>query len=99
MAAFRDFARSARAWGDLTTKRQLTWPDEWVGVELPFQDGTSPFVFRETARRAATTDDPAVIVIQFRLAFLGSNPTLHAAFRRECVLHTPLFAGFPGFRS
>jgi hypothetical protein len=20
-------------------------------------------------------------------------------FRRECVLHTPLFAGFPGFRS
>ena len=40
-----------------------------------------------------------MIVIQFRLAFLGSNPLLHAAFRRECVLHTPLFAGFPGFRS
>lgn len=68
-------------------------------MELRFQDGTSPFVFRETARWAATTDDPSVVVIQFRLAFLGSNPTLHAAFRRECVLHTPLFAGFPGFRS
>ena len=66
---------------------------------LRFQDGTSPFVFRETARRDASTDDPAVIVIQFRLAFLGSSPALHAAFRRECVLHTPLFAGFPGFRS
>ena len=52
-------------------------------MDLRFQDGTSPFVFRETARRAATTDDPSVIVIQFRLAFLGSNPTLHAAFRRE----------------
>lgn len=24
---------------------------------------------------------------------------LHGLFRRECVLHTPLFAGFPGFRS
>jgi len=24
---------------------------------------------------------------------------LHAAFRHECVLHTPLFAGFSGFRS
>ena len=64
-----------------------------------FQDGSSPVIFRETARRDASTDDPAVIVIQFRLAFLGSRPTLHAVFRRECVLHTPLFAGFPGFRS
>jgi hypothetical protein len=98
-SAFRDFAQCAKAWGDLTTKRQLTSPKEWVGVELQFQDGTSPFVFRETARRPATTDDPSVIVIQFRLAFLGRNPTLHAAFRRECILHTPLFAGFPGFRS
>jgi hypothetical protein len=58
-------------------------PKEWVGVALQFQDGTSPFVFRETVRRKASTDDPAVIVIQFRLRFLGSNPSLHAAFRRE----------------
>ena len=55
--------------------------------------------FRETALRDGRTSDPVVLVIQFRLAALGSNPTLHAAFRRECVLHTPLFAGFPGFRS
>ena len=74
-------------------------PRELLGVGLRFQDGTSPFVFRETARRNASTDDPAVIVIQFRLTFLGSNPSLHAAFRRECILHTPLQAGFPGFRS
>jgi hypothetical protein len=38
-------------------------------------------------------------VIAFRLAALGSVPLLHAAFRRECVIHTPLFAGFPGFGS
>ena len=81
------------------TSGHLSSPKEWVGVRLRFHDGTSPFVFRETARREASTDDPAVIVIQFRLAFLGSNPSLHAAFRRECILHTPLFAGFPGFRS
>ncbi len=42
---------------------------------------------------------PTLLVIQFRLAALGGNHLLHAAFRRECVLHTPLFAGFPGFRS
>ena len=38
-------------------------------------------------------------MIQFRLAALGTNRWAHTAFRRECVLHTPLFAGFPGFRS
>ena len=80
-------------------KGLLASPKDWVGVRLNFQDGTSPFVFRETVRRNASTDDPAVIVIQVRLGFLGSNPSLHAAFRRECILHTPLFAGFPGFRS
>ena len=97
--ALGDFARCATEWGRLTARARLTSPREWIGVELPFQDGTAPFIFRETALRDARTDDPAVIVIQFRLAFLGSNPYLHGAFRRECVLHTPLFAGFPGFRS
>jgi len=40
-----------------------------------------------------------LLVIRFRLAFLDGIGPLHAAFDRECVLHTPLFAGFPGFRS
>ena len=97
--ALGEFARSAKAWSTLAARGLLDSPREWIGASLRFQDGTSPFVFRETARRDASTDDPAVIVIQFRLVFLGSNRRLHAAFRRECVLHTPLFAGFPGFRS
>ena len=98
-AALSDFARSARAWSNLAAHGLLASPRELVGVGLRFQDATAPFVFRETARREAGTDAPAVIVIEFRLVFLGSNPSLHAAFRRECILHTPLFAGFPGFRS
>ena len=80
-------------------QRRLVSPKELLGTTLRFEDGTSPFIFRETALREASTDDPAVLVVQFRLAFLGSSPFLHAAFRRECVLHTPLFAGFQGFRS
>jgi hypothetical protein len=66
---------------------------------LKFADGSSSFVFRETAVTGADTSEPTLLVIQFRLAALGSNRLLHAAFRRECILHTPLFAGFPGFRS
>jgi hypothetical protein len=50
-------------------------------------------------RAAAGTSDPTLLVITFRLAALGSHRLLHAAFRCECVLHTQLFAGFPGFRS
>ena len=69
-------------------RRESAVPGRHVSVCIPRDRTARP-----------STDDPAVIVIQFRLAFLGSSPSLHAAFRRECVLHTPLFAGFPGFRS
>ena len=93
-----DFAHCVRAWGGLVARGQLRSPKEYVGTHLHFRDGTTSLVFRETVRRAPTLA-PAVLVIQFRLAALGSNRWAHAAFRRECVLHTPLFAGFPGFRS
>lgn len=96
--AAADFARCARSWARLTAQRQLASPKPYVGARLHFADGTTSVVFRETVRRVATAE-PALLVIQFRLAFLGSNRWGHAAFRRECVLHTPLFAGFPGFRS
>jgi hypothetical protein len=40
-----------------------------------------------------------VLVVQFRLRAFGHRRFLHALFRRECILHTPLFAGFQGFCS
>ena len=33
----------------------------------------------------------------FRLRLAGRSRLLHAAFRVESLVHTPLFAGFPGF--
>ena len=56
-------------------------------------------MFRETAIRDGEPRDPVVLIVQFRLWALGRNRLLHALFRRECILHTPLFAGFPGFHS
>jgi hypothetical protein len=97
--ALSDFARSVAAWGGLVARHGLTSPKGNVGARLTFADGSSSFVFRETAAADVSTSDPTLLVIQFRLAMLGSDHLLHAAFRRECVLHTPLFAGFPGFRS
>jgi hypothetical protein len=97
--AAADFARSAAAWGGLVASHRLTSPKANLGATLRFADGSSSFVFRETAVIGAPTSDPALLVIRFRLAALGSSRLLHAAFRRECILHMPLFAGFPGFRS
>lgn len=97
--ASRDFAACAREWTRLARAGQLTSPHDRLGMPLRFADGGRSFVFRETARVDPPPAEPALLVISFRLAALGSVPVLHAAFRRECVLHTPLFAGFPGFRS
>ena len=99
VSAVADFARSVVVWGGLVANGRLTSPKENLGARLSFADGSSSFVFRETAVTEARTNAPTLLVIQFRLAALSSNRLLHASFRRECALHTPLFAGFSGFRS
>jgi hypothetical protein len=93
------FARSASATSRLLAAGRLTSPRTYLGRRLGFADGTTSFVFRETAVRDRDPRDPAVLVVQFRLRAFGHRRWLHALFRRECILHTPLFAGFPGFQS
>jgi hypothetical protein len=93
------FARSAVATFRLLAAGHLTSPRTYLGSHLRFADGTTSFVFRETAIRDHDPQDPAVLVVQFRLRAFGHRRFLHALFRRECILHTPLFAGFPGFQS
>jgi hypothetical protein len=78
---------------------QLSQPTTHLARPLRFADGTTSYVFRETVADGVSTADPTVLVVRFSLRMVGTSPWWHAAFRRECVLHTPLFAGFPGFRS
>ena len=93
------FARSAVATGRLLAADRLASPQTYLGRRLRFADGSTSFVFRETAIRGRDPRDPAVLVVQFRLRAFGHRRWLHALFRRECILHTPLFAGFPGFQT
>ena len=93
------FARSAVATFRLMAAGRLTTPRTYLGRRLRFADGTTSLVFRETAIGGHDPRDPAVLVVQFRLRAFGHRRFLHALFRRECILHTPLFAGFPGFQS
>lgn len=83
----------------LLARHQLTLPDQHVGRELRFADGTTSRVYRETVRAGVGTADPALLVVRFRLRLVGDSRLLHALFRVESILNTPLFAGFPGFRS
>lgn len=93
------FARSATMTAQLMAAGRLSRPRTHLARPLAFADGTTSYVFRETAIRDVPTTDPAVLVVGFRLRMIGTSPVWHTLFRRECVLHTPLFAGFPGFRS
>ena len=93
------FARSVVATAGLLAQRRLALPKRRVGEQLYFSDGSRTSVFRETVVRDAGCTDPAVLVVQFRLRLLGRRRLLHTLFRLESIANTPLFAGFPGFRS
>ena len=87
------FADTAR----LLRQRRLHLPRQRVGMRLRFADGTSARVFRETTVDRGATLDPCVLVVEFRLRAVRGRG--HAVFRRESLLNTPLFAGFPGLVS
>lgn len=92
------FAHSAGRTAVLIARRRLTWPRGRVGGELRFEDGTSSVVFRETVL-PEPSGNPATLIVCFRLRLLGTSRVAHWLFRKESIANTPLFAGFPGFRS
>ena len=81
---------------EMLRRREVHQPRGNVGRVIPFADGTTGRVYRETAvdRPAA---DPCVLVVSFRLRLVRGR--LHPLFRIESILNTPLFVGFPGFVS
>jgi hypothetical protein len=95
-AAVRSVASCAASTAPLLWHDRILWPHSRVGTILHFADGTSGRIFRETVipkRRV----DPCLLVVTFRLVLLRG--AAHLAFERESILNTPLFVGFPGFRS
>lgn len=94
-----EFGSSARRTGALLRRGQLRLPVDHAGWWLAFRDGSRLRVYRETVRLGTRTERPALLVVRFRLRLLRRSRLLHALFRAESILNTPLFAGFPGFRS
>lgn len=92
-------ARSAIATAGMVASGRLAQPRDHIGTEITFADGTRSVVFRETVARTGRQVEPVVLVVCFRLRYIGRNRLAHWVFRRTCVVNTPLFAGFPGFRT
>jgi hypothetical protein len=86
---------AASAW--LLTARQVHWPRTHVGQWLRFADGSTSRVYRETIVDRPPPSEPCVLVVGFRLRLIRGR--VHDLFRRESVLNTPLFVGFPGLVS
>ena len=55
-------------------------------------------VFRETVSDDGTAAKSVVLVVGFRLRVLRSISFLHWLFQRACILTTPFWSGFRGFR-
>jgi hypothetical protein len=90
-------ARCAAVTARLLATRQTHLPKDHVGARLRFADGTSARVFRETTIDRRPPDDPCLLVVAFSLHLLRGG--WHRLFLWECILNTPLFAGFPGLVS
>lgn len=78
----------------LLLHKRIHMPEENVGLPLTFADGTAALVFRETVIDRPPPRDPCILVVRFRLRAVHGRG--HALFRRESLLNTLLFAGFPG---
>jgi hypothetical protein len=81
----------------LLRHHQVSQPKDRIGQALRFADGSGGRVYRETVVRDTSVDAPALLVVAFKLRWVRGWG--HVVFRAESVLNTPLFVGFPGFRS
>jgi hypothetical protein len=95
-AAWAGVLRCALTTVGMLRRGDLRWPRGNVGRRIRFADGSTGRVYRETATVGAAVD-PCVLVVCFRLRAVRGRG--HRWFRRESILNTPLFVGFPGFAS
>lgn len=91
-------ARCVATTARLLVHRRISMPDALVGTRLRFGDGTTGVVYRETVIPTAIPRETCVLVVEFQLRAVRRG-WAHAMFRRESLLNTLLFVGFPGFVS
>ena len=82
----------------LVAARRIHQPPGFLGRQVRFADGTSAAVYRETVIDRPPPNEPALLVVCFRLRGVRRE-WMHGPFRLESELNTVFFAGFPGLVS
>lgn len=95
--ALPSLARCVATTALLLLRHRVHLPRRRVGTIVRLPDGTSSRIYRETTVDRGPEREPCALVVMFRLR--GMRGRGHAVFRRESLLNTPLFVGFPGFVS
>ena len=90
-------ARSVWRTVGLMARHEISQPTDHLDRVLSFADGCQSRVYRETVVNNAATDQPVVLIVEFRLRWVRG--WAHRLFRAESLLNTPLFVGFDGFVS
>lgn len=91
-------AASARNFIGLMWRRSLNHRRDRLGHTYSIENSGSFEIFRETVSDAGEDTVPVVLVVGFRLRFLHSFRAAHWLFQRLCLMTTPFWSGFPGFR-
>ena len=89
---------SARRWVHLVRSGAIARTRDRLGIDYRIDRGGTYRVFRDTRSHDVTDDPCVVLVVGFRLRVIGSNPSLHWLFQRVCLMTTPFWSGFRGFR-
>ncbi|MFA6098345.1 MAG: hypothetical protein WCV50_01100 [Patescibacteria group bacterium] len=71
---------------------------ERLGKIFKIDQAGSYKVFRETVSLKPNGGSTVTLVIGFRLKIIGAINLLHWFFQRVCVLTTPFWCGFAGFK-
>ncbi|HZW57490.1 MAG TPA: hypothetical protein VFF30_14475 [Nitrososphaerales archaeon] len=69
-----------------------------LGETFGIERGGRYSIFLDTNSRDGIAAPSAVLVVGFRLRWINSNGLLHRIFRRICIISTPIWSGFPGYR-
>lgn len=90
--------RSSVRFLSLVTTGSMRLRRDRIGERYLVDDGGNYDIFRDTLSSDGSLEPRAVLVVGFRLRLIGTNPILHWVFQRICILTTPIWSGFQGFR-
>ena len=98
MGVFTLALKSSWHWAELATSGRLKIGRDHVRKSYTIDEGGTYTVFRQTNSNDGWIGKETVLVVGFRLKLIGDNQFAHRLFQRVCILTTPIWSGFRGFR-